>query len=112
MCNSTATVHRESRGKKKLFYFRCYEGPNGGCGTIQCRNGDGQLFVKSNMTPLSLPEQDEAAHLAAEVAKDSATKEARKVRRETAKETTEKTTNQEKQRSGIFNMLFADSEDE
>ena len=49
--NKAATVHRESRGKKSL-YYRCYDGPSGECGTVQIRGPGGQKFLIENYRPL------------------------------------------------------------
>lgn len=66
--NTEATVHQEARGLRAL-YYRCYHEGNH-CGTVQIRYAGGQAWIKANMRPLTLPEQDTAkacaAHDAAE----------------------------------------------
>lgn len=63
--NPAATVHREARGKKAL-YYRCYGGEHGDCGTVQIRGAAGQKWLEKNIQPLE-PERRAAAVEAAAV---------------------------------------------
>jgi len=75
--NDKATVHREARGKRAL-YFRCYDGPRGRCGTVQIRYEGGQAWILENMRPL-----DEQGRERQEVeAAGAARAEAREVERQ------------------------------
>ena len=58
--NRDATVHREARGKRAL-YYRCYESAGSvamRCGTVQIRGPKGQEWIAANMHR----EQPEAAN--------------------------------------------------
>lgn len=52
-CRRPATVHREARGQKAL-YYRCYEadGMSARCGTAQIRGPSGQQWIKDNWVDL------------------------------------------------------------
>lgn len=84
--NDAATVHRESRGRAKKLYYRCYSG--GACGTIQCRGEGGQRWIASHVTWLAGEAQEQsaadAAHDAAEGAAEAIRGERRKAQRESA----------------------------
>ena len=81
--NPDATVHQEKKGKRSL-YYRCYGGPKGDCGTVQIRYPGGQQWIKDNMRPLDLEQQDDAANEAAGEAAEEAREQARDVRRQAA----------------------------
>lgn len=84
-CGEDATVHREAKGKRAL-YYRCYEGANGGCGTIQCRGPAGQAWVERTARWVEPgPQQDEAVQEAVEEARDEAAQQVRRERREAKK---------------------------
>ncbi|TMN34912.1 hypothetical protein [Pseudoalteromonas sp. S2755] len=89
-CGSDATVHRQASRNAKL-YYRCYDGPNGPCGTVQITLEGGQWWLTNNMRPLTGAEAEEAAHEAAELAREAQLKAA-------------------KQKSGIFTALFGDDD--
>ena len=44
--SNNATVHKEKKGG--AFYYRCYDGPHGPCGTVQVRGSGGQKYIKDN----------------------------------------------------------------
>lgn len=49
--NREATVHREAKGKRAL-YYRCYESPGSvamRCGTVQIRGPHGQRWIEAHM---------------------------------------------------------------
>lgn len=80
--NEQATVHREAKGLRAL-YFRCYSANVAqSCGTVQIRYESGQTWIKEHMRPLTVQEQDavvEAAkHEAGEAQAEAARKERRK----------------------------------
>lgn len=81
LCNNDkATVHREGRGKKAM-YYRCYDGPNGTCGTIQCRGPGGQDWITRNIRALEPEKKEAIADKAAEEARGEAKAAAREVER-------------------------------
>lgn len=83
--NDQATVHRESRGRRPL-YYRCYGGPHGDCGTIQARYEGGQKWIKDNARWFEGDAQDKAAQEAAEEAAEETAEAIREQRRERAQE--------------------------
>ncbi|MEC4091141.1 hypothetical protein [Pseudoalteromonas rubra] len=74
--NKDATVHRQGNKSAKL-YYRCYDGPNGPCGTIQITLPGGQKWIEQNLRPLNGVELDEAEHEAAELAREEQRKAAK-----------------------------------
>ncbi len=96
-CGSVdATVHEQASRSARL-YYRCMDGPNGPCGTIQCTLPGGQKFIRDNMRPLNGVEIDEAAHEAAEVAREEQTKVAEK--------------HAPKRKSGLLDAIFGDDDE-
>lgn len=81
--NASATVHRESRGRAKKLYYRCYSG--GECGTIQCRGPGGQRWINEHVRWFDGEDQDKAASEAGEEAKAAAEEAIRGERRESAR---------------------------
>lgn len=79
-CGASAPVKRERKGR--ALYYRCYEGPHGSCGTIQCRGPGGQRWINANMTPLEPAEREAEADAAAETARGEQRAAARDVERQ------------------------------
>jgi hypothetical protein len=53
--NDQATVHREAKGKRAL-YYRCYSAPGSiamRCGTVQIRGPQGQVWINANITTIA-----------------------------------------------------------
>lgn len=79
--NAAATVHREARGLRSL-YYRCYSDDVAkSCGTVQIRYESGQTWIKANMRALNLQEQDKAVAAAVDEAKTKQEQAARTVRK-------------------------------
>ena len=96
--NSKATVHRQAKGSKAL-YYRCYESEHGDCGTVQIILAGGQKWIKNNMRPLNKVEQQVVAEQAALDAKQSQQKAAEKVEKQQP----------EKKKKGLFSVFAEDS---
>ncbi|GAP76769.1 hypothetical protein FIU82_07550 [Pseudoalteromonas sp. THAF3] len=64
-----ATVHKQASRNAK-WYYRCYDGPNGPCGTVQIPLPGGQKFIEDNMRSLNEAEASEAAHEVSEQARE------------------------------------------
>ncbi|MBQ4860337.1 hypothetical protein J8L98_01360 [Pseudoalteromonas sp. MMG013] len=80
-CHSKdATVHRQASKNAKL-YYRCYDGPNGPCGTVQITLEGGQKWIKDNIRSLSGAEVEEVAHEAAESAREAQLKAVKQEKR-------------------------------
>lgn len=92
-CGTDATVHRQASRNAKL-YYRCYDGPNGACGTIQITLEGGQRWINDNMRPLTGLEAQQAAQEAADVARESQLKVAGT-----------------KLSNGLFHALFRDEDE-
>ena len=61
-CGDTATVHREARGIRAM-YYRCYDadGMSMRCGTVQIRGPAGQVWIEENMRSVPGPGSSPAA---------------------------------------------------
>jgi len=60
-CGEVASVHREAKGRRRL-YIRCYDADGAQrCGTLQCRGPKGQEYIEQHARWLDLDGQDEAA---------------------------------------------------
>lgn len=79
--NPDATVHQEAKGKKAL-YYRCYDGPEGSCGTVQIRYSAGQAWIMKNMKPLEPEKKEAIADAEAEKARGETKAAAREVERQ------------------------------
>jgi len=73
--NPHATVHRQAAGKKVL-YYRCYEGENGDCGTVQIILAGGQKWINSHMRSLDKEQLSVAVEDAGQLAKENQQKAA------------------------------------
>jgi hypothetical protein len=74
--NPHATVHRQAKGKKSL-YYRCYGGDLGDCGTVQIVLSGGQAWIRNNIVPLTDAQIEETADDVAAVAAEKQIKAAK-----------------------------------
>jgi hypothetical protein len=82
--NESATVHaQKNRGNK--YYYRCYDGKNGDCGTIQITGISGQLFINKHMRPLAVEQLTEVVEDAKQAAQNQSVKSANKGKRQVEK---------------------------
>lgn len=82
-CGEEATIHQEKKGQTKALYYRCIN-----CGTIQCRYGGGQKFIKENarwIAPDDTETKEKIAAQAAAEAKAEVTEALNKVKKEDVK---------------------------
>jgi len=66
--NSKATVHRQAKGSKAL-YYRCYPEEREPCGTVQIILAGGQKWINKNMRSLNKVESEVVAEQIAQEAK-------------------------------------------
>jgi len=76
--NTQATVH-QAAGRNRALYYRCYDGDDGDCGTVQISGVTGQRFIRGNMRPLNAIEIKQAAEVAGSEAATSQIKSAKKL---------------------------------
>jgi len=108
--NESATVHREAKGKKAL-YYRCYNGPAGDCGTAQVRGPGGQLFIEKNMRPLGPEKIEQEASAAAGEVKAAARDVERIKQRGDKMSQVRPGGTSDKKKSGWLDALIGDDDD-
>jgi hypothetical protein len=77
--NENATVHKQARGKKRL-YYRCYDGQIGDCGTVQIVLEGGQKWINKNIRKLNSDNAEILAEEAGILAKEKQQKTANKTK--------------------------------
>jgi len=108
--NEAATVHRESKGKRAL-YYRCYNGPFGDCGTAQMRGPGGQAFIEKNMVPLNPEKVEQEASAAAGAVKAAARDVERTKQRESEMSHNRPGGEGGKKKGGWLDALMGDDDD-